>query len=730
MGILNPIALTYLSLISLVVFIYFFNRRANIIYVPSIIPWKELKGESVSSRLLKIDLLFLLQIFLIILLSLFLARPYLTSDIQIQLIRGNNKIIILDASASMQTIEKDGSRFEEARDFALKLVDDMNPADKAMLILAHSSSEIILDLTSDKKALKKAIRGLKPTETGTDLEGALSLGLTYLEATKNAQLYVLTDRPRGDCGLRAAELDPKLFQFKRFGKSNSNVAISSLDIFQDVFNEKNEAYVSLKNFSDEAKEIKLKVSLIKIDKPGDGSMFNLEPSAMKRDILIKDTLTLGKEEQKTITIRNIPEPGILKAEIETDDSLKVDNRAYGIVKKRGKTINILLVTDNEALKTEIQRLGSAFGQINIHSMPPEVFIPHPHKPPVIAEEKRGAGDSYDILKDFDIGIFHKLIPPVQPGINSLFIAPTNGLSSSEKGVEPYLSYLGVIEDVNILDWDDTHPAMRHIQYLDNIDINRAILLKPPDDSKILISASGRIVYQEPKSAPGHDAIIKNNHPIAFSTQFGGRKAVILGFDVAGFNLSDTNNLPVLIMMLNMIQWLSPLGDKLAETERLDLVGNDQIKTGGQHIIHDTGSIKEAYVIMDEQKIVPLADIATRDTASTLPSGIAGHEPKSKSPVKEPYILTNIKHTGIYVIKASEKDDIFVANLFDANESNLKQAEPDVSAVPNPAILGKQGDKPISITRHEKNEISRHILYLIPFLLLIEWVYSYVRLLRS
>lgn len=613
-------------------------------------------------------------------------------------------------SASMQTIENNVSRFEEARDFALKLVDDMNPADKAMLISAYSSSEIILDLTGDKEALKRAIKGLRPTETGTDLEGGVSLGLTYLEDTKNAQLYVLTDRPREDCGLSTAGLDPKLFQFKRFGKTASNVAISSLDIFQDLFNEKDEAYVSLKNFSDEAKEIKLKVSLIKINTPGNGSMFNLEPSTMKKDILMKDTFTLGKQEQKTITIRNISEPGILKAELETDDSLKVDNTAYGIVKKRGKTINILLVTNNEALKMEFQRLQSAFRQINIHSMPANAFIP-------------------DILKDFDIGIFHKFIPQVQPGINSLFIAPTNDLSSSEKEVEPYLSYSGVINNVNILDWDNTHPAMRYIQYLDNININSAILLEPPGDSKILISASGRIVYQGPKRPPGHDNIIKNNHPIAFSTQFEGKRAIILGFDVAGFNLSDTNNLPLLIMMLNMIQWLSPLGNKMAATEWSDLVCNDQIKTGGQYIIHDEENIKKTYLIMDEQRIVPLADIATSDTASTLQSSIAKHEPKPKSNprVKKPYVLTNIKHTGIYVIKGTEKDEVFVANLFDENESNLKQAGHDVSAAPNPAIPVEQGYKPISITRHEKNEISRHILYLIPFLLLIEWIYSYVRL---
>ncbi len=77
MGFLNLLAFGYLSLIGLVVFFYIFNKKKNIVQVPSLIPWGILKEDTVRSRVFKIDLLFLLQILLILLLVFFLAKPYL-----------------------------------------------------------------------------------------------------------------------------------------------------------------------------------------------------------------------------------------------------------------------------------------------------------------------------------------------------------------------------------------------------------------------------------------------------------------------------------------------------------------------------------------------------------------------------------------------------------------------------------------------------------------------------
>jgi len=57
MGFLNLLAFGYLASIGLVVFLYIFNKKKNIVHVSSLIPWGILKEDTVRSRVFKIDLL-------------------------------------------------------------------------------------------------------------------------------------------------------------------------------------------------------------------------------------------------------------------------------------------------------------------------------------------------------------------------------------------------------------------------------------------------------------------------------------------------------------------------------------------------------------------------------------------------------------------------------------------------------------------------------------------------
>ena len=163
MGFLNLLAFGYLSLIGLVVFFYVFNKKKNIVHVPSLIPWGILKEDTVRSRIFKIDLLFLLQILLILLLVFFLAKPYLKSSIIN--ISGKNVVLVIDSSASMQTVEDNGSRFDMARSQALEMVSKLGQWDKMMVIASDYSSRVVSDFTDDKAGLNKAINDLMPTDT-------------------------------------------------------------------------------------------------------------------------------------------------------------------------------------------------------------------------------------------------------------------------------------------------------------------------------------------------------------------------------------------------------------------------------------------------------------------------------------------------------------------------------------------------------------------------------------
>lgn len=697
MGLLNIFALNYLALSSIIAFIYFFNRNSNVIYVSSLIPLKELKSEIVSSKKFVIDFLFILQIFLIILMSLFLARPYLSNSISIM--HGYNKIVVVDSSASMQTIETKGTRFEQAKNKIIELIDDMGKYDKMMIISSYSSSEVIQKLDNYKDKLKKEVNDLKPTETTTDMESGTSLALSYMKKLDNSQLYILTDVSIEDCGFKPGDIDNSEVHYFRYGKNKQNVTISSLDMFQDLFKDKDEAYITLKNFSNELKDVHLSVHL-------------------NEHLLQETNFSLYGQEQKTITVRNISTPGILRVTIETDDDLKVDNVVYGIVKNRKKTINILQVTDSLQFINEFKKLAEAFKQVKIKALPTRLYVDN-------------------VYKGYDVIIFHKYIPDTAPRINSMFIYPipttsfetdilsnpfatnpaiTNLLNQSLSNTnwKSFLMPKGFVSNAKILDWDNSHPTMKYLDYLDNINIQNALIFNMPENSRTLIFASGLVSNLIPNNTL---PLRQNNIPLAFSTNLENTRSIVIGLDLEKFTFSETNNLPLLIMMINMIQWLSPLGENLDNTEPSSSPIKDQMKTGDLFFVND---------LKNFQGLSFKNNDGVNTTVKSLNANKIARQKYSTETNSK--IYTTIKNSGIYQAKNKDSENVFVANFFDEKESNLALQETNRDVKHNGTLYSDHASKiTLQPTKKEEiNEISRFILYLIPIFLLFEWAYSFIR----
>ncbi len=390
MGFINLIALGYLASISLVVLIYFFSKKKTVIEVSSIIPWKVLKEDVVRSRLFKVDLLFLLQILALLLLIFFLARPYLRSSIIN--ISGKNVILIIDSSASMQTSEDDGSRFDQAKSQALKMISNLNQWDKMMAISASSSAEIISEFTNDKHKLNKAINKLRPKDTGTNLEESLSLGISFLKNVDRGEMHVLTDQSPSSISL--TKLKAENIKFIRYGENAANVAITSFDVYQDMFKDytEREAYVTIKNYSDDNQNVILNVFL------------NSEKIEEKE-------IELKSDEQKTLKVKNFTTSGILKAEIQTTDFLSVDNTAYAIINEI-KPINILLVSNDNKLKNELEKIRRSAHRIKLTRIEIPDYTP-------------------ETIKNYNAAIFHKFVPETNPDINSLYIFPSTNTSDTQ-----------------------------------------------------------------------------------------------------------------------------------------------------------------------------------------------------------------------------------------------------------------------------------------------------------
>ena len=615
-------------------FFYIFNKKKNVVHVSSLIPWGILKEDTVRSKVFKIDLLFVLQTLLIMLLVFFLARPYLNSSIIN--ISGKNVVLVVDSSASMQAVEGDETRFDKARSQALKMIGKLGQEDKMMVISSNYSSKVVSDFTDDKAKLNKTITDLMPKDTGTNLDEGVSLGVSFLKNAERGEMYVLTDRSASS--INYTNLKSGNIKFITFGEESANVAITSLDVYQDMFKDyrEREAYVTIENYANDSKTVRLSVFL-------------------NDEIIMEEELELAGNEQKTLSVMNLNASGILKASIQTDDLLLVDNTAYAIINEI-KPINILLVSDNYRLRDELAKIEQSTRRI---------IVTH------IAASEYEQED----IKNYDAAIFHKFYPNTNPDINALYITPYLYSSKEASSFRDILISDHKLElTVKILDWNTTHPAMLHLTSLDDLNIESAFTMKPPDWSMPLIKISDNL----------------NDSPIAFAGWYEGKKIISLGFDLSDFDFSKSDGLRMLIMTLNIIQWLNPY----------EAVDNSKLLTGGQYRLNY--ALTESVEIVTPQNEVLKYDVKDDATESN-------------------FVFNKIEYTGEYKISGTNFNDRFVANFFDANESRIA---PELIGDEELKFEEKEAE---TLIKDEKNEFGKYLLLLVPFILLIEWLLYHKKL---
>jgi hypothetical protein len=246
MGLADPLALAFTGLVGVLVFFYLWERTRHAIVVPSLLLWETLRQDIVRTRRFRPDLLFFLQLLLLLALIAGLAKPYLRTDEHIE--AGARYIVVLDTSASMQAAEGRSSRFAQARAKALEFVDDLRPLDEVMLVEGGADPRVTVDFTRNRADIEAALR----SAIATDAAGELTLAVEFADAFRfrsevPAQLAVFTDLPRESLpeGLRR---DLRFFQF---GETDDNVGIEALQVFQGRFQDYRSArvYVGVENFS-------------------------------------------------------------------------------------------------------------------------------------------------------------------------------------------------------------------------------------------------------------------------------------------------------------------------------------------------------------------------------------------------------------------------------------------------------------------------------------------------
>ena len=215
---------------------------------------------NVRRHKLKRLLLLLMRILMLALLGFAFARPFFAGDLVIAQKTGGkrNAIIILDTSYSMQ-YEK---VFENAKEEGLKILNGLDTADAACLILSADNARVVAPLGSEFSHIRTALDNAEITYEATDYLDALQTANEILEPIPigEKQVYLIADmQKRGwENFIETDKLNPDVqihFADVRVERPY-NLALTDISVPPVVLKEQKASYLvaRVRNFGDEAVE--------------------------------------------------------------------------------------------------------------------------------------------------------------------------------------------------------------------------------------------------------------------------------------------------------------------------------------------------------------------------------------------------------------------------------------------------------------------------------------------
>ncbi len=191
MSFLNPAGLWGLLGIPVLILIYIIKPKFREKLVTSTFIWKlsqKYKKKSLPWQISNL-LLFMVQLITIVAISLILARPVIVTEDG-----AAEKIVVLDASASMMVKGEAGSRFEIAKEQICELADDMESYGKMTVILAGTESYTLVERSGSERNIKELVNSAECTYGKADISGAFLLAEEVLTENPDAAIYLFTDK--------------------------------------------------------------------------------------------------------------------------------------------------------------------------------------------------------------------------------------------------------------------------------------------------------------------------------------------------------------------------------------------------------------------------------------------------------------------------------------------------------------------------------------------------------
>jgi Ca-activated chloride channel homolog len=562
MSFLAPFALAFFALSVPLVLLYFLKVRRRERTVSSLLLWhtsvRDREASTFFQRLHR-DPLMLLQLLALLALALALARPVATVMGQ-----GARKVVVvLDTSASMKARDVSPSRFEVARAGAASLVRGLGEGAEVMVIEAGVQPKVTAALARDRERALAAIRAAQPHDLPTRVQEAVRTARALVAAEPRAEIHVFTD---GAFTLPQSPdiADPRV-RWIGVGRAGQNVAITSLAIRKNYYGAFDyQAFVSLVNYSAEQQTFGFRLEI-------DGKSIaekdvTLEPN-VRRSVVLPFSHNGG---------------GTVIARLKVDDDLAVDNVAYAVLPPPRK-IAVLLVSAGNLFLEKVLKTDP---QVSLEVRTPDQY-------------QGGMGDA-------DVVVLDSVTPPRAGAGRFVFV----NVVPPDVPIE----VLGRLERPTIMDWDRSHPVMRHVEFA-KVTIEDAMRIRPLAAGRPVVEAVGG--------------------PLVYALEEPDRKALFVGFDL--FKTDFPLRIAFPLVLSNTLRWLHPAGLDQASF---------QFATG--------------------QPILLPAPHGVTTVTVTTPSGRTVQGRVTRGMVS----FTETDETGIYTLATSRGETRVAVNLADAEESNL------------------------------------------------------------
>ena len=432
MSFLAPASFAFAAAIPVVVVFYLLKRKRVVKLVSSTLLWQQFLAETQASapfQKLRKNWLLVLQVLLLLLVVLALSRPYFAARTQPAQLR----VLILDASASMQATDEAPSRFEKARAEALKWVDSLANNDQMVILQAGANTEVKQSATSEKAALRRALQACTCSDGPTRLVSALRMAESLVRDQRGAEIHLFSDGAVPEL----SEFDNKGLPlvYHRIGNDSDNLGIIALDVRANPEDAHQRAvYTSVANYSTNTVQTELQLLL-------DDQLVETRPLNISAGETSPQVFLAGQARDAVFTVR-----------LNHKDDLAVDNQA-SIVSLLPKPIKVLLVSRGNRLLEKALRAAS---NVELATSP----------------------ELNDAATGFDFEVLDGVTPLVWPQGNVLAIHVVN---------TNWLPEVAHVDGPPIVDWRSTHPLLRYAGF-DNVQIADGLVAKAPSWAVSLVDS--------------------------------------------------------------------------------------------------------------------------------------------------------------------------------------------------------------------------------------------------